>query len=134
MTEESERVAVHTYVPAYQRDRWAEDAGEMGMNRSEFVRAMVQTGRREFGLDGAARKPVERPHEDATPRGDGLKSRVEGILREEDHLEWDELVDALTVDVEDRLDAALSELQDANRVRHSGRHGGYALVEDADGE
>lgn len=152
---ETERVSVSTYVPAYQRATWATEAESMGVSRSEYVRLMVQAGRRSFDLDGTdgsgpqvsesghptdAMQPEEETvtdhnpeggrEADPAPRGDGLQERVLELLESDSHLDWDELVAGLTADIEDRLEAALDELQSAGRVRHSGRQGGYTVVDD----
>jgi len=152
---ETERVSVSTYVPAYQRATWAAEAESMGVSRSEYVRLMVQAGRRSFDLDGTGddgpsagdsvgsttpdtppdgavtdHNPEEGREAAPDPRGDGLQERVLGLLDSDGHLDWDELVAGLTADIEDRLEAALGELQSAGRVRHSGRHGGYTVVDD----
>ena len=152
---ETERVSVSTYVPAYQRATWATEAESMGVSRSEYVRLMVQAGRRSFDLDGTDgsgpqmsgsghpadgmepddetvtdHNPGEGREADPAPQGDGLQERVLELLEPDGHLGWDELVAGLTADIEDRLEAALDDLQSAGRVRHSGRHGGYTVVED----
>lgn len=44
---------------------------------------------------------------------------------------WEQLLEAVSEDVESRLDETLSELQADNRIRYSARHGGYAIVEGA---
>jgi hypothetical protein len=51
-------------------------------------------------------------------------------LTEDGPLDWDELVDRLVADVEDRLDDTLASLQDENRLRYSGRDGGYVLTDE----
>jgi hypothetical protein len=131
MPEESERVAVKTYVPDYQRERWRDHADDLDMSLSEFVRTMTQAGRRGFDLEpvagsGTADDPGP---PDANPRGDGLEDLVLDVLREEGSASWSTLVDRVTGDVEDRLDEALGRLQDEGRVQHSGRAGGYTLSE-----
>jgi hypothetical protein len=123
--QDTSRSAVRTYVPTYQKEAWQDHADEMGMSQSEFVRTMVQAGRKGFELD----------HEEGTspttnPRGDGLETRLLSVLKDHDYMSWDQLVSALTDDLEDRLDDALGELQGSNRIRYSGRHGGYTLVTD----
>lgn len=122
---ETSRTDVTTYVPEYQKSEWKEHADRLDMSQSEFVRTMVQAGRRGFDI---ANPGVP----DASPGGDGLETRLQAILREHDFLSWDELVDALAEDVEARLDDALDDLQTQNRVRYSGREGGYTLVDDGD--
>jgi hypothetical protein len=140
---DTERVTVSTYVPAYQRDRWRADADELGMSQSEFVRTMVQAGRSGFELaesggigdsetGGDSPNPVEDHPPDVTPGGNGLKNRVLEVLSREAVVDWDDLVAGVTGDIEERLDEALDELQTENRVRYSGRHGGYRLVGDGE--
>lgn len=119
---ETERTAVTTYVPAYQAEIWTEHAEDLDMSRSEFVRTMVQAGRRGFDSGG------EMQGEHAETAGQqGFESRVERALAESGPLSWDGLVEALTEDTEDRLDEALLALQEENRVSYSGRAGGYTL-------
>lgn len=121
---ETERTAVKTYVPAYQKAEWRAHADELDMSQSEFVRTMVQAGRREFEVE-----PVEPEDSDTDPGGEGVKDRVIEALTDADTLDWDELVEQITDTIEDQIDDALAELQDANRIRYSGRAGGYTLIE-----
>lgn len=124
----SERTEVTTYVPEHQKERWRDHADDLGMSQSEFVRTMVQAGRR--GFDPAPRPGEEQPRsDDADPGGNGLEDRVIGVLRSEGVADWDDLVEALSSDFEDRLESALDDLQAEDRVRYSGRHGGYELTD-----
>jgi hypothetical protein len=133
MADDDERVTVRTYVPAWQRERWREEADRRGMSQSEFVRTMVQAGRRGFGREGdpGGSNPVEGDDRDATPGvnggEDGLERRVLELVEEEGPLEWDGLVEGLVGDFEDRLETALDDLQSSNRLKHSGREGGYVV-------
>ena len=122
---DTERAAVKTYVPAYQKAEWQAHADDLDMTQSEFVRTMVQAGRREFDLD-----PVESEDLGSNPRGQDLEERVLAILDSAGALGWDELLDELSADIEARLDDALDELQSENRVKYSGRDGGYTLTGD----
>ena len=124
-----ERVSVRTYVPAYQREAWDQEAESMDMSRAEYVRTMVQRGRRERLLD---EEPPEDGSGDATPGGEPLEDRVLAVLREGGYVGWEELLAGVTDDIEARVEAALDGLQKADRVRYSGRHGGYTVVEDGD--
>ncbi|ELZ46169.1 hypothetical protein C464_11228 [Halorubrum coriense DSM 10284] len=123
-----DRQSVKTYVPTEQKDVWRDHADELDMSLSEFVRTMVQAGRRGFA-------PAESPEreepasEPSDPRGHDLKSGVREAL-ESGPRSWDELVEAVVGDVEDELEATLDELQDRNRVRYSGRDGGYVLTDE----
>jgi len=131
-----ERTSVRTYVPRYQKERWAAHADELDMSQSEFVKTMVQAGRSGFeppesepGGSSANAESDEPPSPDADPRGNGLEDRVVETLADGKHYDWDELLAALTDDIEQRLDDTLQELQSEGRVRYSGRHGGYVLDE-----
>lgn len=135
------QTAVKTYVPADQRDAWDEHAEEMDMSRSEFVRTMVQAGRRGFDPrgygsetadDGTAREaggdrsPTD---PDNATGADEFDERILELLDDAGCLSWSELFEALTDDVETRLDDALGRLQAENEIRHSGRDGGYVRHE-----
>lgn len=131
---DTSRVTVKTYVPAYQKDEWREHADELDMSQSEFVRTMVQAGRRGF-LDGA-----ENGEQDSEERSsadtatdertrDGLEERVESVLTTGEYYSWDDLLAAITDNIEDRLEETLVDLQEQNIVRYSGRNGGYTLVD-----
>lgn len=133
MSESTTRVTVSTYVPEHQRDRWAEHAEALDMSQSEFVRAMVQAGRRGFSLGGDAETPVEPGPTRSNPGGSELKSTILGLLHEEGPLGWAELVEELTGDLETDLESALLELQSADRIQHSPREGNYAVAGASDG-
>lgn len=134
MPEEADRVTVSTYVPADQRNRWREDAEALDMSQSEFVRAMVQTGRRGFNLDGADTNPAETDVAGSNPRGNDLKSAILDLLDREGQLGWSDLVDELLGGLEGDIEDALITLQEQGRIQHSPRNGTYALVEGRDGE
>ena len=127
-----DRRSVKTYVPAGQKDRWQDHADELGMSQSEFVRTMVQAGRRGFTTSSMS-NPAEEDAEGSNPRGDapemGLEREVEATLAAEPH-SWEELVDAVIGDFEAQLEDALDSLQDRNRVRYNGRKGGYVLTDE----
>jgi len=125
---DEERTAVKTYVPKYQKTAWADHADRLDMSQSEFVRTMVQAGRRDFDL-GAEGGDSGAPSSDSDPGGDGLEDRVLETLEREGALSWDELLDRLAGNFEDRLEGALDELQGNDRVRYSGRDGGYVIRE-----
>ena len=110
------------------------------MSQSEFVRTMVQAGRRGFGADetddtsdtdertGPDENPVEPGPPGSTPGGNGLEDWLLDTLDEEP-CSWDELLGEMTEDVEERLDAVLERLQTENRIQYSGRSGGYVKTE-----
>lgn len=123
-----DRRAVKTYIPGSQKSEWERHADELGMSQSEFVRTMVQAGRRGFSV-GRAKNSDEGRSEGENPRGNALETRIEDTLTEGPH-SWEELLDAISGDLEDRLEEALESLQDNNRVRYNGRRGGYTLADE----
>jgi hypothetical protein len=120
---DTSRASVRTYVPAYQKAEWERQADRLDMSLSEFVRSMVQAGRRGFERGTGSADP------DETPAGDGpdLEDQIVAELRERDCLSWDDLVTAVTDDIESELERTL---QESSRIQHSPRQGGYVL-EDA---
>ncbi|WP_132058378.1 DUF5805 domain-containing protein [Halorussus amylolyticus] len=132
---DTDRTAVKTFVPAYQKEKWKRHADELDMSQSEFVRTMVQAGRRGFDLEsgaGETENPAEGGLEGSNPGGGGLETRLLDRLDSEGHLSWDQLVDELAGDFEDRLEETLQRLQNENRVQYSGRRGGYTTVDDGE--
>lgn len=125
---ETDKKSIKTYVPAYQKEEWKRHADELDMSLSEFIRTMVQSGRK--GFEPATEEPTS---PDANPRGNGLETQVLELLSDDTYT-WEQLLEAVTDDVESRLDETLEDLQAANRVRYSGRHGGYTTVGGGDGE
>jgi hypothetical protein len=127
VSENTDRVAVKTYVPAYQKERWVDHAERLGMSQSEFVRTMVQAGRSDI-------EPTAVEGNDGEDGGSAaLEERIVAHLRETDHADFEDLLAAMTDDVERRLDEALERLQAADRIRYSGRADGYTLREDTRG-
>lgn len=128
---DTSRTVVQVYVPTYQRDEWDEHANRLDMSRSEFVKTMVQAGRRGFGADPEAEQSATRGGDTARsgpPEDEAqLRNRIVESLENADALSWDELLAAVTDDVESRLERALEELQNEGIVHHSGREGGYVL-------
>ncbi|MFC4358924.1 DUF5805 domain-containing protein [Halobium salinum] len=125
MSEGTERTEVSTYVPKAQKAEWKAHAERLEMSQSEFVRSMVQAGRRGFELGEAeGRSPP------TDPGGDGLEERVLTTLESTpEALSWEALLEAVSGDFEDRLDEALDSLQREDRIRYSGRHGGYVVTD-----
>jgi hypothetical protein len=138
---DTSRAVVQTYVPTYQKSSWQAHADELGMSQSEFVRTMVQAGRRLYDTDatlevGPAGSGDGEADEGDSASTDGratavgdLESLVVSALADGEYLTWDELSEAVTGRLEERLDETLQELQSANRIQYSGRHGGYTLTE-----
>lgn len=137
--DDSDRVVVKTYVPEQQKSNWKTHADELDMSQSEFVRTMIQAGRRTFNNGSDAVPDIENTSETSnspevedggssttTPGGDTLETRVLDAL-ENGSKSWDELLESVTGDLEEDLDETLQTLQEAGTVRYSGRAGGYEL-------
>ena len=129
--QDTEPTAVKAYVPTYQRDIWDEHADELDMSRSEFIRTMVQAGRRGFDPRGETAETGEdgdTSESQVSSDEDRMTSQVIEHLADKP-LSWEELFSAVTDDVETKLEETLRELQEENRVQYSGPDGGYVLVE-----
>lgn len=134
-----DRTPVTTRVPASQKAAWAADADALDMSQAEFVRAMVQAGRRELelpegvgaasGESEGAEDGVEPDSPGPNPGGEALEDRVLDVLREQGVCSWDDLVEAFVGDFEDELDETLTRLQSEGPVSYSGREGGYVVRE-----
>lgn len=123
----TETVQVKTRVPAHQRAAWRDAADELEMSQSEFVRTMVQAGRSGFEAadeTGSTSSPEEDGSRGSDPRGDALEARVREALSNGDAIGWDDLVEAVLGDFEQRLEEIT---QEADDIRYSGREGGYVL-------
>jgi len=111
----SEPVAVKTRVPRRQKAEWRDHADRLEMSQSEFVRTMVQAGRR--GFEGVDRPdPVEPGDPDSNPRGIDLEDRILDALEASGPMEWEALVEAVTEDLEERLAEAAEALGERGAV------------------
>ncbi len=132
---DTSRTTVKTYVPAYQREDWDAHAEDLDMSRSEFVRSMVQAGRRGFGADADSDDASESGADGSATVGTDepderpFETRIMNALSTSEFLGWEELVEAVTSDIEDQLETTLQELQADNVVRYSGPNGGYTIDE-----
>lgn len=134
-SKDTSRTAVRTYVPAYQKSVWKEHADELDMSQSEFVRTMVQAGRRKFAFPSSEAQPDSpETQQGATSLNSSarteisLDERVLAALEADEYTSWDQLRESLIGDFEDQLEDVLSRLQDENRIRYSGRHSGYTAL------
>jgi hypothetical protein len=132
-----ERAVVTTYVPEYQKQQWKHHAEDLDMSQSEFVKAMVQAGRRGFGADAQSldsTTPFSSSESQGSDGGNGenddLKQTVLAALDENPYLTWEELLESVIGDVETALEETITSLQENNEITHSPRRGGYVLMED----
>lgn len=133
----TERTVVKTYVPRYQKQLWLDEADRLDITQSEFLRTMVQAGRRNLLDDeesNSGENTVDETRSDGSnPGGDGLETRLLDALSSDEYRTWDELVDLVIDDFEEDLEDRLQSLTQAGTVEHSPRRGGYSLVEGSDG-
>lgn len=125
MSSESDDTATSTLyvsVPSWQKAEWEGHASELDMSLSEFARSMIQAGRNGY--------TTPTPDTPTTPSTrEDLKEQVLDILSTNGPLEWDAIVDIVTGELEDELEAALEEIQKTDNVIHSSRKGGYVVQE-----
>lgn len=139
----TDRTSVMTYVSPAQKQEWVTHAETLNMSQSEFVRTMVQAGRRDFTVPDRSSITTEtasrntdstntNTNNSANTQTNSLRARVIDALTADTYHEWDELLAIVSENIEERLDKTLAELQEASVITYSGRHGGYTLREDAD--
>jgi len=127
--EKTSRTVVKTYVPSYQRDEWDDHADRLEMSRSEFVRTMVQAGRRGFeGADPPGESEDAPDGEKETAPAPDMEAAILEALSEDEYRSWEELLAVVTDDIEGQLEDTLEELRDGGRIQHSPRNGGYTLA------
>jgi hypothetical protein len=126
--DETEGVSMKVHVPRWQKDEWVAHADQFDMTQSEFLRSMVQAGR--LSLDEPRSDEPDSP--DATPGDNGLEEQILDVLQGSGYLTWDDLLAGVTDNIEERLEGALNTLQENNRIKYSGRNGGYTLAGDED--
>ena len=131
---DTETVRVQSYIPAYQKEIWDDHADTLGMTQSEFIRSMVQAGRRGFltGPDVAGGHAPGEGDAGDPDLPEIVRDRVLITLRTLDHVTHEELAEIVTTDVEQALDAVLDDLQDESAIRH--QRDGYTLVDDPEAD
>jgi len=119
-----ERAPVKTYVSPDEKAQWRAHADELEMSLAEYVRTMINAGKRNFDLE-----PVETLPSGSNPRGQSLETRVLQAVGEE-YRSWADLETRFDDVDPDRLSEVLQDLQADNRIEHDGRHGGYTRLDD----
>jgi hypothetical protein len=118
MSDSSENKEVKTRIPPEQVEIWTEEADEMNVPRSEYIRYMVQAGRRQFAFTEAAASDTD---------GTDINRRVVAALQEHNKLSWEELTNEVIGDLEDEIEDAVEELEDVGDVRTSLRNDSITL-------
>lgn len=113
MPKTSKRKRIRTSAPEEQIEIWEAEAEEMNVTRAEYMRLMMQAGRRNFGLA-----------EPETSDSDGIniEERVIETLQEHGEMSWDELVEKAVGDVEEEVEKVIEKLDEKGRVSTSVRN------------
>lgn len=119
------RAPVKTYVSQEEKAEWKAQAEQLDMSLAEYVRNMVNVGKRNFDI-----QPIETLPAGVNPQGEDLETTVVQTLADRDHVSWAELVDIFSDVDEQRLNELLQALQNDNRIEHDGPNGGYTLIDD----
>ena len=107
-------VPVTLYVPVYQREQWSEAADNRDMSVSKFCAAMVEAGRKQFGVEVT---PDETNHELRQERNE-LKKELDRMRERNSRLEerlHSGLPEEIESFVEDNPGATYAEI-----VQHAG--------------
>lgn len=132
---ETDRTEVKTYLPRFQKERWREDADTLDMSMSEFVRSMVQAGRRGFALaeeDAGENVITPRRKGDLDPVHPGGNDIKEGVLDavEDGPKTFDDLTDIVMGDLEDQIADSLDSLMNDDLVVFDHRDREYLIIDE----
>lgn len=118
MPKTDKRKRVRTSAPESQIGTWEAEAEAMNVTRAEYIRLMIQAGRRQF--------PACETDNDES-EGIQVEMRVLDALEENGELTWGELVEEAVGDVEDKVEDAIEELEEQGRVSVSLRENTVSL-------
>lgn len=115
---------IEVTVPPDLLRAWNRRADTANLALSEYVVRMTEAGRM------SARMQPARAEERAAMSVDQLAEEVVEELRHQEAVSWEQLVDAISRNLERRLEEVLEGLQEDDVVRYSGLKGGYQLVDE----
>ncbi len=124
-----EKVTVKTYVPESQKAIWVEQAEKLDMSQAEFIRCMVQAGRRTFenGGEPASETVTAEINESKsahTQHPADLAETVLAIVREYGPVGKEEIL----AHFEDSIADILGELLEQEEISWDPHGDGYVLV------
>ncbi|MCD2199939.1 DUF5805 domain-containing protein [Halobacterium sp. KA-4] len=123
----NEDVKLNVAVPEHQRDVYDEEAEQMGFaSRSAYVRAMVNSGRRDFGLD------PQGPGGEDTTLEDVIEQRIVDIIDDADGASRDAVVQEITGDIEQTITDCLSRLDDTGKIDYDIQQDGLVVRTEGD--
>lgn len=91
----------------------------MNVTRAEYMRTMIQAGRRNFGL--------AEPQDTAESDGIDVEERVIEALEQHGELSWDELLEIAVGDVEEEVESTINTLEENDQVQVSLRNNSVSL-------
>lgn len=122
-----EDVKLNVAVPEHQRDIYDEEAEQMGFaSRSAYVRAMVNAGRRDFGLD-----PQGAGGEDTT-LDEFIERQIVAIIDDADGASRDAVVEEITGDIEQTVTDCLARLDDTGKIDYDIQQDGLVVRSEDD--
>lgn len=116
--EHPEKKRAKTYAPIEQVELWDEEADKMGITRSEYMRFMIQAGRRQFPICNT---------DNGGSDGIDIENRVLSALDEHGELTWDELIEETVGDIEEAIEDTIEELDEDGTVSISLRNNTISL-------
>jgi hypothetical protein len=112
-------------VPQNLLRAWEHQAEQAKLSVSEYVVRMTEAGRMSVQM-----QPAGGDESGAAMSVEQLTDEIVDELRHENAVAWEQLVDAISRNLEERMEEALGRLQEDDVVRYSGLEGGYHLVEE----
>ena len=104
---------LNVYVPEHERVDWEQHADELGLEMSRYVREMVKSGRRPWYSENYRVQPEgDEPNQE-------LEEQILAALSEAGPLSNDEVYEAITNQLQSRVDEKLMELREDNRIEQN---------------
>lgn len=123
----SEMITTSPRVP----EEWRDDAEEMGISLSEYMRRMVRAGRRQWGYEHEEEpdQPTVRLDDEARDPSDDINAILQDTivrnLSTMNGISEEELIEILIDDLEKQIETHLQELMDDEVVEYSPIKGGW---------
>ncbi|GAA0220207.1 DUF5805 domain-containing protein [Halobaculum roseum] len=106
--------SLNVTVPKEDLDRFDKEAEKMGFNsRAAYLRAMINAGRREFGLD-----PQGDGAEDGTLQ-DFIDERILDAVNAADGARSGEVIEEVTGEIEDLVRESIEQLNETGTIEYS---------------
>lgn len=118
MPRTDKRKRIRTSAPNEQIEIWEEEADAMNVTRAEYMRLMIQAGRRQFPICDTGNAESDGLH---------IENQVLSALEEEGELTWEELIEAAVGDIEEQIEETLEKLDDDGKVSISIRNNTVSL-------